>query len=449
MMKARRLLAVLLIGATVAAGWYVWRRHTTPVPPAVSLDGVFPEKAEKINQALDQARRNPRSGKAWGNLGMALLANGFPEEAIPCFAHAQRFDPTEPRWPYFHGGLLIMYSRPGGFDQLRTALAAARSSRDRATVLFELAELLIEDGQLDEAGQRVEEARAIDGENPRVDFTVGVLALNRGDRTTARARLGNLADHPAVRRKVCALLAGLVEDADLANDYRRRAESLPEDAPWPDSYLVELVRYRATPHQRLADYLELENQGRHDEALQMLRDLVARSPGEDACFTLGLTLMRRGQYEEAASAFKQAMEYGPDKSKIHLFRGACLVEAGDKRFKEVGGRDRALEMFREAVREEDRAIALNPTVADPYLTRGRALKYLGRNEEAIATFRQAVLVGSDIAEMHQALGEALAEAGQVREGLEHLRDAVRLAKPDDPKPKKALEAWEAKQKASP
>ena len=67
----------------------------------------------------------------------------------------------------------------------------------------------------------------------------------------------------------------------------------------------------------------------------------------------------------------------------------------------------------------------------------------------MAAFRRAVLIGPDLAEAHQALGETLAEGSQLKEGLEHLENAVRVAPPGDPRPRQALEKWRAKAKPSP
>src|SRR5205823_15076558 len=114
-----------------------------------------------------------------------------------------------------------------------------------------------------------------------------------------------------------------------------------------------------------------------------------------------------------------------------------------------GGKEKAQELFRQAVQAEDRALELQRNLAHAHMTRGLALKHLGRTKEALEALRQAVLIASELAEVHQALGEALAESGQLEEGLEHLEDAVRLAKPKETRPQQALEKWRAKAKTLP
>ena len=73
-----------------------------------------------------------------------------------------------------------------------------------------------------------------------------------------------------------------------------------------------------------------------------------------------------------------------------------------------------------------------------------ALKRLGRAEESFAAFRNAITSQPENPETHLELGIALAEAGRVKEAIEHLENAVKVARPDDPRPKAALEMWKPK-----
>jgi tetratricopeptide (TPR) repeat protein len=447
-MKIRRRLVI--VGAALGlagAAWFGWRWYTTPPLPNIPLEGASEEKVEKVTKAVESVRHNRRSGKAWGELGLTLLANGFQEEAATCFVNAERFDPNDPRWPYHQGIIALVTGRPEAFDKLRAALAAARTTADRRRVLFSLARALAEEGQLDEAERRAKELRAIAGECPEVDFCFGIIAVGRGDRASARLHLSQLTQHPSARKKACSLLAGLTEDAQQSQQYQQQASRLPQDQQWPDSFESALEQYRPAPKPRLALYRELENTGRHEEALAYLQDLVRQSPDEESCLTLGFALFSTNRFEEATQVYRQAIGLNSRNPKSHLFLGASLLQLGESRLRASDGKEKAMALFRETVAAEDKAIALQSDIADAHLARGRALKYLGRTDEAIASFRQAVLVGTEYAEMHQALGEALAEAGQIREGLEHLEDAVKLAKPGDKRPQEALDKWKAKAKS--
>src|SRR4051812_22603606 len=105
----RRWLAVVLLvaaGTAAAAGWY-WA--DTPAPPAVDLGAAPPAVADAVEAARQAVRRSPRSGAAWGELGMVLQANGYAAEAYACFVEAERRDPRDPAWPYFQALRLLVH----------------------------------------------------------------------------------------------------------------------------------------------------------------------------------------------------------------------------------------------------------------------------------------------------------------------------------------------------
>jgi tetratricopeptide (TPR) repeat protein len=447
----------LLLGAMVAAalgvgGWLTWRWYTTPVPPQVSLDGASKAVAGAVEEAREEVRRQPRSAQAWGKLGMVLTANGYPEPGAECFEQAERLDPHDPRWPYLRGLQYLSGSasrgeaRPQeGIPLLRRALASARGTEECVVIRFRLALALIEDGQLDEAGRHLDALDDIESARARSRFGRGLLAIARDDRAAARAHLSTLTDHTCARKKACALLAGLVEgDESLARDYRSREAGLPQDEPWPDPFDADLWAHLMDRKGRLAQVKALQEQGRHAEALAMLRKFAAEAPDAEICTTLGYTLCRAGELEEGTEMLRAAISFDPQNVRAHHFLGTGLLLRGEKKSREAGGREAAREFFRQAVAAEDRVLAVEGDHGYAHLTRGRALKGLGRTDDALAALRRALLCRPDLAEAHLELGEALAEAGQIREGLTHIEDAVRLAGPDDPRPRQALEKWRAK-----
>src|SRR5438067_9748424 len=106
-MKQRGLLIVVgLILAFLALGYgvHLWRREPPETaPPTIDLRGADPVVAQAIEQARTEVRQQPRSAVAWGRLGTLLAVHDFADPATICFAQAERLDPIEPRWPYFHG----------------------------------------------------------------------------------------------------------------------------------------------------------------------------------------------------------------------------------------------------------------------------------------------------------------------------------------------------------
>src|SRR5262245_38778395 len=102
------LLALVLVGSAAVTAW--WRtRSQAPVPPPVP-EGLSPKVASALNVARKEAIENPRSGTAWGLLGLSFTAHGFDDQAAECFREAHRLDKDDDRWPYM---LALYYLNDG------------------------------------------------------------------------------------------------------------------------------------------------------------------------------------------------------------------------------------------------------------------------------------------------------------------------------------------------
>jgi tetratricopeptide (TPR) repeat protein len=75
---------------------------------------------------------------------------------------------------------------------------------------------------------------------------------------------------------------------------------------------------------------------------------------------------------------------------------------------------------------------------------GLALVQLGRPQEAIGHYEQAVRLKPDFAEAHYNWGVALEQAGRVQEAIGHYEQSLRI-KPDFAKARDALARLQASQ----
>jgi tetratricopeptide (TPR) repeat protein len=83
----------------------------------------------------------------------------------------------------------------------------------------------------------------------------------------------------------------------------------------------------------------------------------------------------------------------------------------------LGRAEEAIEAYRQAV-------AVDPKYASPYNGLGNALRSLGRAEEAIEAYRQAIAVDPKYAYPYNGLGNALSDLGRKEEAIEAYRQAV-------------------------
>jgi tetratricopeptide (TPR) repeat protein len=439
----------VIVGAFAAAlvgvvGWLGWRWYTTPVLPAIAFDRSDPALSKLVEDAEAEVRRHPRSGKAWGKLGMILAANYLPLPAVECFVHAARFDPGNPRWHYLHGDRLLQGRPRDAISSLRLALAHAEVPSHRSIVLFRLAQALIEEGELGEAEKNIAELNSIEPGSPQVQLCYGVLAIARQDNAAARKCLGRLLENPFARKTVRRLLAPLVsDDRELALRYQKEAAQLPPDLAWPDPFLAEMARNRASRTCRLQDVADMLHRGDGAEAKEACQRLIEESPTAESYFLLVNALTLLHQLDEAEQVVQTIIGLEPNNGTAHAMLGQLFYQKGVKDWNQPTAKETARAWFRRAVAAEDLALSLQGEHARAHLTRGQSLIYLGQTDEGLQALRQAVATRPEVAAMHLALGEALAEAGQVREGVNHLENAVRLADPNDARTRAALAKWRA------
>jgi len=75
---------------------------------------------------------------------------------------------------------------------------------------------------------------------------------------------------------------------------------------------------------------------------------------------------------------------------------------------------------------------------------GIALGQMGRVQEEIEEYEQALRLNLDYAKAHHSLGIALEQAGRVQEAVEHYQQALRI-NPDDAEARSALARPQASQ----
>ena len=150
----------------------------------------------EITAAIQAAQRavqlNPESSAAWENLGnlyagMIPIAGGADTIAIQAYQAAEKIDPWNPNLPVDIARVdIIVAAKLNGTGQsatAQTALAAAESQLEQSITVksdyalprFLLAQLYIQEGQVDKAIERVQEIEAADPLDAGLAFQLGLL----------------------------------------------------------------------------------------------------------------------------------------------------------------------------------------------------------------------------------------------------------------------------------
>lgn len=136
--------------------------------------------------------------------------------------------------------------------------------------------------------------------------------------------------------------------------------------------------------------VELDNLGRHAEAVGAYSEAVRLKPDYAAAYTnMGIDLAKLDRWDDAVHAYRAAIQERPEYADAHYNFGLTL--AGLRRWAD------ALDAFREAAR-------LDPADTDALYNAGLMLNLLGRHKEALAAYGSTVRIKPDHADAWGNLG---------------------------------------------
>lgn len=174
--------------------------------------------------------------------------------------------------------------------------------------------------------------------------------------------------------------------------------------------------------------------------VELNRKIAGNPRDPDALMSLGHVYRILGQLTEANRFYQKALELDPDNFHSNLF--SALVQAED-------------DAFEGALRNLEAAIRLQPAELYPWMTQGKILMLLKRDEEAAQSFRRALEIQPENRQALFALSlieQRLKRPGEARKLLEKLHaaqpgdlfvryhlGALELA---DRRPAQALVYWE-------
>lgn len=140
-------------------------------------------------------------------------------------------------------------------------------------------------------------------------------------------------------------------------------------------------------------------------------------PGEasEDPFEYALTILRRGELEQAIPLMQSLLEANPGDFDILYNLGMA--------YSDMGRMDDAIGLLSQAV-------GIDPENANAFVALGVAYQRNGESSEALAALRSAVSLDPANSYAHRNLGGILASLGGLKEAEPHLREAVSLT-PDD------------------
>ncbi len=185
-----------------------------------------------------------------------------------------------------------------------------------------------------------------------------------------------------------------------------------------------------------------EREARHADVTTFIRALQKTA---QQFLKEGDSLYRHKRYEEALTAYEQAIRLDPNNAVAHYNKGNTLNDL--KRHKEAlaaceqaisldpnyalaynnKGNDLcSLKRYEEALGACEQAIRLNPNLAVAYNNKGNALNGLERYEEALVAYKQALRLDPNLAFVYVGKGNAFYGLRRYGEALAAYEQALRL-----------------------
>ena len=186
-------------------------------------------------------------------------------------------------------------------------------------------------------------------------------------------------------------------------------ERLARAMPFPGTFYSQPGRRNYLPFGR-----ELLDQGLEAAAVVAFDRAAQANPSGATLYRLGTLLAKTGETERARASFDRALALQPDLAEANNDLGALLAQAGDLQA--------AIERFRAA-------IASTPEYPDALNNLGYALLLTGNDAEARALYEKALALQPDFPEALNNFGLLLGRAGEMDRAERLFRDA--LARRDD------------------
>lgn len=423
---------VLLVGVALSAAAIVLVVFLSrpPSPPPLELPDLTHfdgEVAAAIEGAYQQTQADPYSIDAWSTLAMTLQAHFLIPQAETCFEYLCLREPEEGKWWHLRGFL----HETSDLEFARTCYQRAVDD-DPAYLAshMRLARVLVRLGEVDAGIAELRDALSLSPRNPHLSLELARMLIERGELEEARQLLMSACEQTGwYARPAYVALAQVctrLEDLDAATAAYQQAMSMPEatDA-MADPYLSEVQEHEALGR-GFSEQADLyAAQGRWQQAAAAYEQIIERTPDlVGPRLNLAHAYLMLGRYDSAVATAQEAGERFPGNPNVAFMLASIYHTVGEVQL---------------ALQAYERCCELGPTNAVPWFNKGLLLESTGELNLALDAYRQAVLLEPSHAPSQLALGVLLRKLDRPEEALPYLRNAVILA-PGDPVPEAELQA---------
>jgi tetratricopeptide (TPR) repeat protein len=446
------LVSGLLIMGTVAYAVLHYtvfaERAAVVLPPEIPADVIDPPIRKIISAKRAAVLADPRNATAWGELAMAFDAHEQWVVSQECYRHAMALDPSDARWPFLVAEQLNWRMKTGSDKD--EAVRLYRIAADLTpptpahawTAVLSLADLLTELGRADEAEPLYRRAYEADPGNPWAVYRMAGLLADRGRADEAVRLYSTLSHSTYAKKKAAVAIAELhrrVGKTAEADKYEQTAAFLPPDASWANPYAERVAELRRGRGVLTDTYFAQERAKDTDGVIATATALTDQYPSVESQLLLVRALVNTGDFPAAVAVAEDVLRAEPGAVTAHSFLGLARIGLADRAEAE-GRKTDAERLLAGAAESLGESVRLKPDYAPGHIYRSKALLRLHRLPEAETAARAGIKSRPEEWEAHMALADVLAASGRKADAIAAAEQAVKLAHPDDPLPRRALEA---------
>jgi tetratricopeptide (TPR) repeat protein len=375
------------------------------------------EASSAIRELRAALSKDPKLVQADAPLGVALLNDGRPKEAVPYLEQARTHSAGDAE---VHASLVRAEFEAGEIAKALASIDAAvdaipENSRLDATLAF----LCLHHRQAQKARQLLESASELNPQDVTLKLLLADASVKAGEPVEA-----------------LAVLKGVPEDAGAPGELaflRGNAYLLSGDSERAVPYLNAAVAADPTNVNYQFAYATLQgSEQKLPDALATLtkaRELDPQTESIPYQMAVALALMRR--FPEALQSCEEALRLAHEADEVYFLRGVIEIEQGNFQVAEeslrravtlnstVASYHAALgvalletENLTESRQELDQALSMDAQAAPAYLWRARLLAKQGQLTQALADYESYSALAPDTAKAYQEKEALYRQAGE-------------------------------------
>jgi len=386
----------------------------SPPAPPVELDMSAADSQVRtlISEKVEAVRSAPADAASRLALAMAYDANGFDQAALNSYEQATEIDETQPKAWYLAA---LLRERLGDRDGAEHALERTLALEPGYhPAHWRLGDWRLDAGDAEGAEVAFRESTRLAPEDPAGWAGLARVELRRGNAAQAVKIVERLTvQHPNEPYLHHLLGTAYRRQGDTGRAESELALGQGSKRRWRDAWQQELGGLRTGFTVSIERAKALIGVRRYDEAITLLESLRSqRTDNLPVLNNLSVAYLRAGRIDDALVVLEAAHSAAPDYFPTHLNLSGAYERLGD------GAR---------ALHHVDRAIEINPTLANAHQRRGVILLREKRYEEALASLEIALQHEAGNAMVLLYAGVAAGELERWEPAIDYLARACREA----------------------